>query len=352
MGRYRKIETKIWSDKKFKQLSTLQPCGQGLWLFLLTAPQTGPVPGLFHAGRASLAEELGWNKDDFDKAFSELENQGLVKADFNAKLVWLPNAIKYNLPESPNVIKSWANELEQLPECDLLFEAIETIRTSIKNIGEDVIGKALPKASPKPLPKSLGKPSPKPLGKPSPKPSGKALPKASPNQEQEQEQEQENNFPPENDRPKTSKHTGLLDREPKNDLERVNKKWLENYVALFGAEPINPSWSISSPLVSKALKQVGLEKVLQALDTAMRDKFCLDSGYILKIVMSGSVISRLVHSKTTGPPQFSLEEKQFGELSEGTVDINDLYQQFGLTGSEPEKRRKLIELRDQGVVSF
>jgi hypothetical protein len=44
--------------------------------------------------------------------------------------------------------------------------------------------------------------------------------------------------------------------------------------------------------------------------------------------------------------------QEFGELSEGTVDISALYKQFGLTGSEPEKRRKLIELRDKGEVSF
>jgi hypothetical protein len=45
-------------------------------------------------------------------------------------------------------------------------------------------------------------------------------------------------------------------------------------------------------------------------------------------------------------------EKPFGELSEGTIDINALYQQFGITGTEAEKRLKLMKLRDQGVVAF
>jgi len=96
----------------------------------------------------------------------------------------------------------------------------------------------------------------------------------------------------------------LLSREPKNDMERVNKRWLENYIAIHGQQPINPRWDISSPLVSKAIKQVGVEKVLQALDTAMKDKFCIDSGYMLKIIMSGNVISRLVNKPSgAGPPK-------------------------------------------------
>jgi len=106
------------------------------------------------------------------------------------------------------------------------------------------------------------------------------------------------------------KPIALLSREPKNDLERVNKKWLENYISIHGSQPINPNWNITSPLVSKAIKQAGIEKILQALDNAMNDKFCLDSGYMLKIIMSGNVISRLVNkTHGVGPPK-GLAEKE------------------------------------------
>jgi hypothetical protein len=115
-----------------------------------------------------------------------------------------------------------------------------------------------------------------------------------------------------------SKKIGLLDREPKNDLERVNKTWLESYIAIFGNEPISPRWDLSSPLVSRALKQVGLEKVLNALDAAKTDKFCLESGYILKIIMSGNVLSRLINAKQfgTGPPYTPVpsDKKSLGGL--------------------------------------
>jgi hypothetical protein len=116
---------------------------------------------------------------------------------------------------------------------------------------------------------------------------------------------------PKNKKQKSAKNIGLLDREPKNDIERVNKKWLENYIAIFGNQPISPRWDLSTPLVSKALKQAGLEKVLQALETARQDKFCLEAGYILKTIMSGNVLSRLINAKPTGTgPPPSLKDKK------------------------------------------
>lgn len=167
-GRYRKVQVRTWSDEKFRALSPIPPCGQGLWLFLVTGPHTGPIPGLFRAGRASMAEELDWDQEAFDKAFQEAFREGMVKADFKARLVWLPNAIKHNRPESPNVVKSWAAEFDLLPECDLKREAFEALKASVHALGE-AFGKAFDEA--------FGKPSAKPL------------PKAMANQEQEQEKE-------------------------------------------------------------------------------------------------------------------------------------------------------------------
>jgi len=44
-----------------------------------------------------------------------------------------------------------------------------------------------------------------------------------------------------------------------------------------------------------------VEKVLQALDAAKKDEFCLKSGYILKSIMAGNIISRLIN--TRAPPK-------------------------------------------------
>lgn len=171
-SRYRKVEVKTWGDEKFRALTPIPPCGQGLWLYLITGPHTGPIPGLFRAGRAAMAEDLGWELEAFDEAFGEAFRQGMAEADFKARVVWVPKAIKHNKPESPNVVRSWASEFDLVPECDLKRTAYEHLKASIHALGE-AYGKAFDE--------SFVKPS----GKPSPKPSGKAMA----NQEQEQEQE-------------------------------------------------------------------------------------------------------------------------------------------------------------------
>lgn len=178
MSRYRKIEVRTWADERFRRLSPIQPSGQGLWFFLLTGPHTGPIPGLFRAGRAAMAEELDWDVEAFDEAFQEVFENGMAKADFKARLVWLPNALKHNKPESPNVVRSWRVELDILPECDLKNEAISRIREILESIGPSYV-----QAFDEVLCGDTRKPSSKPSGKPSSK--------SIPNQEQEQEQEQE-----------------------------------------------------------------------------------------------------------------------------------------------------------------
>jgi hypothetical protein len=139
-------------------------------MYLLTGPHTGPIPGLFRAGRAAMAEELEWDQQDFDKAFQELLALGMVKADWKARLVWLPKAIECNRPESPNVVLSWTAEWEFLPECDLKQEAFKVLKANV-----EAVGPAFSMA--------FGKAFSKPFAKPSAK--------TCPNQEQEQEQEQD-----------------------------------------------------------------------------------------------------------------------------------------------------------------
>lgn len=169
-GRYRKVEVKTWGDEKFRALTPIPPCGQGLWLYLITGPHTGPIPGLFRAGRAGMAEDLDWELEAFDEAFGEAFAQGMVEADFKARVVWVPNAIKHNRPESPNVVRSWSSEFDLIPECDLKRKAYESLKASIHALGE---------AFAKAFDESFAKPS------------GKTSPKTKANQEQEQEQEQE-----------------------------------------------------------------------------------------------------------------------------------------------------------------
>lgn len=138
---YRRIELRMWGDEKFCRLSKLIPSGQALWLFLITGPHTRHIPGLFHAGRAAMAEEIGWDLEAFDQAFGEISRQGMAKADWIARVVWLPNGLKCNPPQSPNVVRSWGKGWDLIPECDLKREAMELLRAGVHSIGP-AFGKA------------------------------------------------------------------------------------------------------------------------------------------------------------------------------------------------------------------
>jgi hypothetical protein len=161
MARYRKIDTRMWGDTKFRALSSE---AKYLWIFLLTGPHTTILPGLFRAGEMALAEELGWQLKGFREAFAKLLKEGLVKADWNARVVWIPNAIKYNSPENPNVVRGWRDSWDEIPECPLKAEAYERFKTFTERLGEG-FGKGFQESCTKRLA----------------------------NQEQEQEQEQEQN---------------------------------------------------------------------------------------------------------------------------------------------------------------
>ncbi|QNK30674.1 hypothetical protein HF675_13550 [Serratia sp. JUb9] len=163
---YRKVKITMWDDPSFRALSPLPPSGQSLFIYLLTGPFTGIIPGLFKAGRAALAEELGWEVEAFDLALGEALSLGMVKADMQARVFWLPNAAKHNPPASVNVIKSWVRAFELLPECDLKYEALESLRATSHGVSK-AMGLAFDKAFSlaNPLPKDKAKALPRGIQK-------------------------------------------------------------------------------------------------------------------------------------------------------------------------------------------
>lgn len=142
---YRKVKITMWDDPKFRALSPLPASGQSLFIYLLTGPFTGIIPGLYKAGRAAMAEELNWDVEAFDLALGEAMTLGLVKADLKARVFWLPNAVKHNPPASVNVIKSWARSYELLPDCELKLEAFESLKAACYGVSE-AMGLAFDKA--------------------------------------------------------------------------------------------------------------------------------------------------------------------------------------------------------------
>jgi len=142
---YRKVDPGLLNDEKYMSLST-----EARLIFVLTLvhPNLTSV-GAMRATVDGLIIEL-WGRHDLSKPFAkglpkrfdELFRNGLVKYDERVGFWWFPNWIKYNLPENPNIVKSWEKAIAYLPECDLRNELIY----KIQELGRDeTFGKWLPK---------------------------------------------------------------------------------------------------------------------------------------------------------------------------------------------------------------
>ena len=134
--RYRRVSLQMWGDKKFLELSKPAPSARELWLFLITGPHTTTIPGVLHVGQAGLAESLEWSLKALQRCWQEISDRGMGEADWTAKLIWLPNALKHNPPESLNVVKSWATTFDTLPECQLKAKVEAYIQAFLQAKGQ------------------------------------------------------------------------------------------------------------------------------------------------------------------------------------------------------------------------
>lgn len=157
MARYRKVEMRVWGDKRFRALSAAPPNGQTLWLYLLTGPRTTIFPGLVVGGEAAMAEDLGWPLSAFREAFAEAFREGLVEASWKHGVVVLKKALFDSMgdvretaaPQSPNVIRGWAKEWEEVPECELTYRYLSDLGMFCAAIGPsfaEAFGEAFRKA--------------------------------------------------------------------------------------------------------------------------------------------------------------------------------------------------------------
>lgn len=139
MSKYRKVDTKIWNDEGFISLSKE---GKLLFFMLLTHPGMTAL-GAMRATKPGLACELNLHQKDFLKVFREVSRKVKVEYDEKASFLWLPNFLKYNKPESPNVVRSWETALYYLPECKLKIELIQHVKAFVEALPEG-FNKALP----------------------------------------------------------------------------------------------------------------------------------------------------------------------------------------------------------------
>lgn len=148
MRSYSKVERFLWRDPRFSELSE---DAQKLWLYLLTSPCSMPCPGLFVASQMVVLDDIGWlregDADDQGKAyvkasarlteaFRQLKKKGWVEFDSRSRVVLIPSAPRHNMPESNNVVISWATALQSIPSCSARERWISIARETLENAGK------------------------------------------------------------------------------------------------------------------------------------------------------------------------------------------------------------------------
>lgn len=169
--KYRKVSPGTWNDAKFRELDD---AGKLVWMLLLTHPLMSAL-GAMRCTPEGLATELRWTTAKMRRALTAIQERRMAEYDDSIGVIWLPNFLRYNVPESPNVVIAWRGAIDALPEGGLRNRITKTAKDYAEALGEAFL-KAFVKAF------------------------GEGVSKPLPNPEQEPEQEQE----PEPEKPKSA----------------------------------------------------------------------------------------------------------------------------------------------------
>jgi hypothetical protein len=142
-AKYRRIDPRIWTDEKFRQLTSEQ---QRVALYILTA-QSNRI-GFFSFSTGKACEDLETLLPTFRKGFLKVCQTLNWEWDPAARVLYLPTWWRYNPPENANNVIGNLKDLDDLPETPLLKRfSINTAYLSDELI--ETFTKTLAKRSPK-----------------------------------------------------------------------------------------------------------------------------------------------------------------------------------------------------------
>lgn len=130
MARFRKIDTYLWNDPQF---NALRDDGKLAFLYLLTHPHLNAL-GTMRSSLSGLASELNWSLERLQTALTEPYLTPNIQWDDAVPFIWITHYIDTYPPESPNVVKSWRNLWEQLPQCPLKIQLSLHVQALIQTL--------------------------------------------------------------------------------------------------------------------------------------------------------------------------------------------------------------------------
>jgi hypothetical protein len=113
-----------------------------------------------------------------------------------------------------------------------------------------------------------------------------------------------------------NKKPPLREREPENNMERVEKAYLQNWDSLFAQGIVKTpdpvvNWNQTRHLLKKHFEKLKPDQIIQALKNGVSDNFVMSGGYSLGTMLSAAVLNRLINSPgNSGAPPPSLKGKK------------------------------------------
>jgi hypothetical protein len=160
IGRWRRVYSNDWHDAAFQGLSDAE---RVVWFYLKTGPQSTSV-GIFRVSAAVAVEDIGnLTATEFQHRLDVVVRAFGWRYDMATRVLWIPNWLAENPPQSPNVAKSYRKLLANLPDCDLKAEAALSIGRQLKDFPQaflEAFGKDFAKAFPQPKSKTESLPEP------------------------------------------------------------------------------------------------------------------------------------------------------------------------------------------------
>ena len=173
MPAYDVIHRQLWDSKSFRSLSEN---ARILFIYLLTCKHRYTF-GYFILGDGETTDDLQWQPRRLRGAWADiLRSPDMVKRDEENRIIFVVNALKFNKPANPNVVKKWGELLDALPLSplvgDLVAKADEYLpeewqrrwlNGALNKRGPSI---EISKQSTEPLPERLGEPLPERYAKP------------------------------------------------------------------------------------------------------------------------------------------------------------------------------------------
>lgn len=125
MRKMKPVSPNIWNSEDFHALS---PNGKVVWFHLITGSHANQgVPGLFRGTCESLRIETRMNRKAHTAAFNEIVRRGMMVRDDSIGVIWLPQAVRWNLPLTHTEVRAWADGLNHLPFCKVVDNALTKV---------------------------------------------------------------------------------------------------------------------------------------------------------------------------------------------------------------------------------